>query len=346
MTTGFVEKDITLQQNKDSYSEQIGKIIELIIPRFDKTIKSYVIFNMLFLFIGIIEFFLLAIFFSFLAQSSYLAFSLAIAFLTLFSYFTLRIYFQTKHPEQLLELREEYLNTCKRFINYQEGIAEHHMALANASCKLATTIHGHEYNYYKPPSWIDILAPTAEKFSCWWHWYDLHKMKELLLLCSVDEHIKLVKNEPTNLEVHAALANAYVMLSTLYADPKKAEGYDEDLWTPSQRFSEEMHRRFRATAECAIEEFKILNDYAPNDPWIHIQLAYSYHDLQMPQEEIREYETILKLNPDDKDTLFKLGMLYFRQGLNAKGLSIYEELKRSHYKKAENLIKFYGAYSL
>ena len=96
-------------------------------------------------------------------------------------------------------------------------------------------------------------------------------------------------------------------------------------------------------AERAIEEFKILNDYAPEDPWIHAQLAYSYHDLQMPQEEIREYETVLRLKPDDMDTLFRLGVLYFQQGMNAKGLQAYEELKRFHYKKAEALIGYYGS---
>ena len=63
----------------------------------------------------------------------------------------------------------------------------------------------------------------------------------------------------------------------------------------------------------------------------------------MPEEEIREYETILQLCPDDKETLFKLGKLYFEQGQNAKGLQVYENLKHSHYTKAESLIHFYGA---
>ena len=63
-----------------------------------------------------------------------------------------------------------------------------------------------------------------------------------------------------------------------------------------------------------------------------------------PKEEIKEYETILKLCPNDKETLYKLGKLYFEQGLNAKGLQVYEILKNSNYIKAESLIHFYGAY--
>src|SRR5262249_17342472 len=150
------------------------------------------------------------------------------------------------------------------------------------------------------PSFLKTLTPTLEKFSCFCHWKDLHKIKELLLTHAIEEHIKVVKCEPTNLEVHAALANAYVMLSSLYADPRKYEGYDEERWIPPERYSTEMQILFRATAERAIEEFKILNDYAPDDPWVHVQLAYSYHDLQMPEEEIREYELVLKLRPQDK----------------------------------------------
>lgn len=168
-------------------------------------------------------------------------------------------------------------------------------------------------------------------------------MKELLLSCSIEEHLKAVKCEPTNLDVHASLANAYVMLSALYADPRKFHDYDEEKYIPQERFSDAMEKRFRTIAERAIEEFKILNDYAPDDPWVHVQLAYSYHDLQMPKEEIREYEIVLKLRPDDHETLFKLGMLYFQQGMNAKGLKIYELLKKTSYKKAESLISFYGS---
>lgn len=168
-------------------------------------------------------------------------------------------------------------------------------------------------------------------------------MRELLLQTCVKEYIKLVKCEPTTLETHAALANAYVMLSGLYIDPRKMEGYDEERWIPPDKYSEQFEAKFRTTAQKAIEEFKILCEYAPDDPWIHSQLAYSYHDLKMPLEEIQEYEMIQRLCPDDLDNLFTLGTLYFQQGMNAQGLRIYEELRRSHYKHSENLIKHYGS---
>lgn len=330
--------------DKHHYHEQFARLWSPTLGKLNRLIRVYLLFNLFFILLSGVEIALFLSFFALLNQSAVLAFTLAIFFMTLFSYFVLRLFFQARKPDQLLELCDAYLDKCKEIIRYQEGIPEHHIALANAAHKFAASLHEKEYSYYSPPSFLKSLTSTFEKFSCFMHWKDLHRMKELLLTASIEEHLKVVKCEPTNLEVHAALANAYVMLSSLYADPRKYNDYDEERYIPIDRFSEEMQEKFRSTAERAIEEFKILNDYAPDDPWVHVQLAYSYHDLQMPDEEIREYEIVLRLRPDDKDTLFKLGMLYFQKGLNAKGLRIYELLKQTNYKKAESLIKFYGSY--
>lgn len=307
-------------------------------------IRSSILFNSIFFILATAEIILFLSFFALLSQSAVLAFTLAIFFLTLFSYFVLRLYMQTKRPEQLMELCEEYLDRCREIIRFQEGIPEHHIALATAAHKFAATLHEKEYLFFQPPPYLASLGSTLEKFSCFCYWKELHRLKELLLRTSVEEHLKVVQCEPTNLEGHAALANAYVMLSSLYADPRKYHDYDDEKWVAPERYSLEMQAKYKTMAQRAIEEFKILNDYAPDDPWVHVQLAYSYHDLQMPSEEIREYELVLQLRPDDKDTLFKLGMLYFQQGMNAKGLRIYELLKQTNSRKAESLIKFYGTY--
>ncbi|MCH9626710.1 MAG: hypothetical protein S4CHLAM2_03380 [Chlamydiales bacterium] len=330
--------------DKHHYHSQVSRLWTPTLRRFNRLVRASLLFNCFFLLLATIEIGLFLSFFALLSQSTVLAFTLAIFFLTIFSYFVLRLYIQAKRPEQLVDLCEEYLHRCKEIIRYQEGIPEHHIALATAAHKFAATLHEKEYTFFSPPFFLKPLAPSLEKFSCFYFWKDLHRLKELLLTTSVEEHLKVVQCEPTNLEVHAALANAYVMLSSLYADPRKYHDFDEERWIPPERYSMAMQETFRATAQRAIEEFEILNDYAPDDPWVHVQLAYSYHDLQMPEEEIQEYEIVLKLRPNDKDTLFKLGMLYFQQGMNAKGLRIYEMLKHTHYKKAESLIKFYGSY--
>ena len=329
--------------DKRHYHEEISKLWTPALRTFNRLIRSYIVFNFIFLIIACAEIACFLSFFALLSKSTVLAFTLAVFFMTLFSYFVLKLYLQAKKPDQLMDLCDLYTGRCKEIIHYQEGIPEHHIALGQATQKFAAALHEKEYSYYQAPSFLSSLGPTLERFSCFCHWKDLHRMKELLLLAAVEEHLKVVKCEPTNLEIHAALANAYVMLSSLYADPRKYHDYDEERYIPEERYSDAMQERFRLTAQRAIEEFKILNDYAPEDPWVHVQLAYSYHDLQMPLEEIREYEIVLTLRPQDKDTLFKLGMLYFQQGMNAKGLRVYETLKRTNYSKAESLIKFYGS---
>jgi len=343
MATSPIEQTAFWKEDKSHYQEQLNKVFDPIFMQFDRLMQKHAAFNMFFVSLCAVETLLLLMFFTFLAQSLMLALMLAVFFFSCFAFFTLRLYFQTKKPEQLKEIKERYIVACKGLINYQESSPEHHVALASACCKLANRLHGREYTYYSAPAWLSAIAPAMEKFSCWCHWQDLHLMKELLLEASVNEHLKLIKCQPINLEAHAALANAYVMLSGLYIDPRKLERYDEERWIPSEKYNEACEKKFRATAECAIEEFKILNEYAPDDPWVHSQLAYSYHDLQMPLEEIKEYETIYKIDPNDKDNLYKLGILYFQQGLNAKGLRVYEELKKSQYQKIDSLIKHYGS---
>lgn len=343
MSLSHVEGQTIFQYDKCESSERISGLIPLFLTNFGKEIKSYVYFHLILWFLLITEVSLFLLFFSFLANSSLLSVMLAALFFTGFSYLILRVYLQAQKPEQFFELRQRYIEECKKFLKYQEGIVEHHMSLANACSKLAAALQGKEYHYYPFISRLHSSSkPLAEKFSCWWHWHDVHEMKELLLQYAIEEHIRLVRCEPTSLELHAALANAYVMLSGLYIDPRKMDGGDEERWIPHNDYETILRKKFRVTAERAIEEFRILSEYAPNDPWVHAQLAYSYHDLQMPEEEIREYETILKLRPDDKETLFKLGMLYFHQGYNARGLQVYAALKNAQYSRSDDLIQKYG----
>lgn len=325
-----------------SHPHPVASLWTPTLRRLQRVIHRLAWFHVVFISLGLLE---LACFLSFvkgLSHPTVLAFTLALFFLTIFAFLILRLYLLAKRAETIVDLIDEYLVRCKEMLRYQEGVPEHHIALANAAHKLAHHLHEKEYTYFVPPPVLNNLSLSLEKLSCFCYWKDLFLTKELLLQTAVEEHIKVVKCEPTNLEVHAALANAYVTLSALYADPRKYPGYDDEKWIPPELCSQEMQRKFRSTAERAIEEFKILKDYAPHDPWVHMQLAYSYHDLQMPQEEIFEYEALLQLKPDDTDTLFKLGVLYFQQGENAKGLHIYEKLKHTHFKKAESLIKFYG----
>lgn len=321
------------------FYEEAPKLWQPTYLRFQQLLRSHLLFHMAFLLLLTLEGVLFLSFWLTMPRSSLLALTLAIFFLTLFSYFILRLYARAKRAEQLFTLQREYLDSCKERIGYAEGVPEHHIALANAATKFSVFLSEKEYRQYRVLAAFAPLTTTVENLSARLHWRAFHALREGLLFASIEEHLQIVRSLPTHLEVHAALANAYVTLSALYAQPREEES---ERWVPPERTSKEMREQFRRTAEKAIEEFRILNDYAPDDPWVHMQLAYSYRDLQMPEEEIREYERLLVLQPDEEEVLFKLGMLYFQQGRNAKGLQMYAELQKRQSRRAERLIAAYG----
>ena len=40
------------------------------------------------------------------------------------------------------------------------------------------------------------------------------------------------------------------------------DGYDDDRWIPEDKYNDDLNRKFRNIAERAIEEFKIIGEYA------------------------------------------------------------------------------------
>jgi len=287
---------------------------------FKQVTRQYALFHITFFSIGVLELVAFVLFFSFLTKTTIFAFSLAGLFLTGFTYFVLLFYFQAKKPNQLLDVRSNFLKTSRSTLPYEEKSAEYHLALAASLERLLSHFHRLEYSYYSVPASFKTLSPLMQKFSAWTHWKDLHQMKELLLLMIIKQEIEFIKLQPTNLEAHAHLANSYLSLSKLYMDPRELYPDEEHFWVSPEYASSEMLENFKQASLRAIEEYKILDSYAPNDPWVHAQLALIYHNLGLFHEEMREYETILKISPSDSEILFRLGVLYFKNGQSAQAL--------------------------
>lgn len=332
----------TFAIDKNFFHKQIVKLQTPVIEQFDFVVRSYVLFHVVSILLAFIELVALGILFPTYTHTSLFSIVLSLFFLTMFSFLILRLFFSSRKSEQLFDLSEQYILACREIINYREGTPDHHLCMTSATYKLIHLFEGKETKLYPPPYFLDMFTQSIEKLSCFLHWEDTFRFKEHLYQSAIEEHLKLIKCEPTSLEYHAALANAFVMLSTHYSSPLQHEYPEEYGWVFFSSFQDELEEKFKLSAEKAMEEFRILNEYAPDDPWIHMQLAYSYRDLQMPQEEIQEYETLIKLCPDDIDSLYKLGSLYFQTGNNAKGLRIYQSLKAKDFQKAEHLIGLYG----
>jgi tetratricopeptide (TPR) repeat protein len=319
-------QETSLRFDRGGFQKSIEAYCMAGLKQFKKIIRSYVFFHLFFLGLLVTEIIAFSLSLTFLSKSALIAFSLAGIILTAFAYLVILFYFQAKKPEQFIELRNWFMLLCKKNLPKSLASSEYHLSLANSAYRFASHLMKHETSLYTLPPTSHSLNTLMRKFTNFCHQKDLHKMKEILLLVSITEHIQLIKKMPTDLEAHASLANTYIALSKIY-----------------QGDSKDMQEKFKATSEKAIQEFKILDHYSPNDPWIQAQLASCYHDLKMFREEILYYENILNICPDDKQILFRLGILYFQQGLNGKGLRIYKMLKEMGFSRSEELIDYYDA---
>ncbi|MBY0529808.1 MAG: hypothetical protein K2P51_06415 [Rhabdochlamydiaceae bacterium] len=328
------------------FTDLIEPHVTLALQQFKSITRNYALFHISFFFLGCLELLAFVLFFSFLTKTTILAFSLAGIFLTGFSYFLLLFYFQAKKPEQLLALKHTFLEQTQAILPFQKKTQQFHQCTIRALECLIDRLHAQEYTYYAAFQSFQTLGPLMKKFSVWCHWKDVHQMKELLFQLVIKEAIELIKMAPTDLEPHAALATAYWALANHYLDPRKTDPETEHLFVSLEYDSAEMNEKFKKNASRAIEEFKILAEYAPKDPWVHAQLAAIYHALNQPEEEIQQMQIIRTLQPKEKEVLFRLGVLYFSQGKHAEALCLYEELQQIHANKALELLSYYDAYAL
>lgn len=273
-----------------------------------------------FIFLIALEILFFFIFLPFLQQSYWIAFAVAVLFLTCFTYYVLSIYYRSVKGSDFLKIRDEFLKKSLDSIGDDPLL---HSRVAGNAIRVSETLKGMEYNFFKAPRWISFFDGIIEKLSLWAFSHDVFVIRSEFLHLAIFQYIEQIITDPMDLEGHQEIANAYVMLYSLLTENGQIE-------------------EGRRYCRRAIEEFKILCQYAPHDPWVHTQLAYGYHDLQMPKDEIREYEILLKLCPYDRQVLYDLGVLYFEQGMNAQGLKIYDDLKRVNLQKAEALIQHYG----
>jgi tetratricopeptide (TPR) repeat protein len=324
------------------FEEKMEQLAAQAVAQFKKIVRYYALFHLLFCLAMAGQVLAFLLFISFFSKSWLLAVSLGSIFLTGFSYSVLLFYFQAKKPEQFSELKDIYLNALKSQFDPSQDSVEYRLSTAHALFRLLQLLDGQEFQFYNLASRFETLAVLMRKFSMWCHWKDLFKVKETLLFSCVTEYVELIKIQPTDLEVHASLATAYLSLSRLYRDPRELGKLGPTDWVPKDYFSTEMTDKFHKATQRALEQFKIIDHYAPNDPWVHAQLAAIYHELGQHELEIEQYKIMLRISPENTELLFRYGTLQFQLGKNWEGLKTYEQLRRSQSPKAAELIQFFN----
>jgi tetratricopeptide (TPR) repeat protein len=324
----------TLAKNFEQiFEKNTGNYAVILSEAFKRITRFYVLFHLLFGLLVFTELCSFIFFFSFWIHSSTVAFLIGMFLLTGFSYFVLLSYLQTKKPQQLAELGQTFIVSCKNSLSSGDSLL-----LTHAIYRTLNHLDRLEAEYYVLPFLGETVNHLLKKFSVYCHWRDVHTLKELLLFKAISEHIDLVKKEPTDLETHAALADAYLKLAKLYKEPETSLP-----WIPPDYASVPMQTKHKRACERALEEYKIIEAYVPRDPWIHAQLANVYREIGDLEKEILEYELILSISPQDRTVMYHLGVLYFERGSTAKGLQMYENLQKIRDENAPRLIAHYGS---
>ncbi|MBM3201496.1 MAG: hypothetical protein FJZ56_03700 [Chlamydiae bacterium] len=338
----FYQTSATSTFTSDEFSDAIHRECQTAIGKFRAVIRSYLFFHLSFALILLGQFGLLISFITEGSKSFGLAACIALFLLSLFSYVVLIYYFQGKKAEQMQEIQREYFTLLKRQMSHDISLLDYHLNIANSAFQLTTFLYqSGTYTISLPPFRFNEKITVLLGFLL--NWKDVQKMQEALMTVAIKEHIQLIKTLPVNLAVHTSLANTFIALAKIYDLPD--DPLYQDSYFIKKIFSLKINKeRFELATNRAIEELKVLDDLAPNDPWIHAALASCYHHLEMTFEEIREYEVLLSLRPDDKEILLRLGLLYFKNGKVALGLRIYEKLSRIDAKSASDLIKHYDVF--
>lgn len=326
-------------QNQASNSQMMQLCVS-VVQQFKDITRKQIAFHLTFFVLGLVAFIAVGFSFSYLSKSSVLAFLVAACCLSVFSYLILFFYFQTKKSEQLLQLKEDYISSISERISFREGTLEYYQSIATAMEFLYSQLK-FSIDYPRLLKRSETLSRLFAKFRIWSEWKDWLNIKELFLHALIDHHVQAIKIEPLNVEVHSALAQSYRMLAEAYKEPIR---YALD-WKKHQELSQQIKLKCQEALHKALEEWRILEDLVPNDPNILAQLAELFHELKMYPQEIREYEKILSLVPEDQEVQLRLGVLYFQNGQTAQALKLYQSLRNSSITKAEKLISHYSSYS-
>ncbi len=326
--------------NTDFFENSLKNSYKSLLRSFKKISIQHNLFHLSSLFLLLLESVIL-LYSLFSLDQTYIALNIAAIFLTLFLYTALFFYLQAKKPDQFLQLKEQLIQTCRKSISVPEGEADHHLSIAQACIRLAIYLKDYEQNFYTSSF---MKKKWAKGWSAFFHFGDIFFLKQLLLGAAIEEHNTQIRVSATDMEVHASLASTYSLLSKQFLEAKKKlDSLPLTQWK-HRKLYRTLEEKFRISAQRAVEEFTILQSQTPEDPWIHQMLARTYQDLDMPEKEIAEYEKIASLTELETYALLRLGILYFEQGENAKGLAVYEKLKGKNIKKAEELISYYGCF--
>jgi tetratricopeptide (TPR) repeat protein len=318
-------------------SEKNTTALEEALGLFKKITEENARFHALSLSLLGLEIFLFILLYGYLQKTLWITFLFGAILFTLISYFVIKLYLDSKKPDSLIALKDYYLDLCKKDLLFSENSKEFHLRIATDLYSFSLNLKGYEYQVHKPLS--KSLIPFFRLLSCFFHWKEVFFIREQLMQLSIDEHIQLVQLFPNDLETHASLAESFMLMSRLYAEILA----QQEPWIKKSVREFDLEKKFLISSDLALEELNIVETLSTQTPWSLSHKASIYHELKRPFDEISCYEKILEINPQDDKVIYRLGVLYFNQGLITNGLNCYQKLKENGDERASTLIQHYDA---
>lgn len=305
---------------------------------FKKLLKTYLLFHVLFLtYLALLGTCL------YLIASPYQRLHLVSIFIALFSlstftYLALIFYFQAKKVEQIEYLVSWYVSISKKALGGEFSYMEHYLSLAGGLYHFAHVLNIKNMPLYKWKLPIPSLDLLLKKMIIRIYRADFFFLKEKLMQACIHQHLLLLKHEPTSSEVHGSLGNSYLSLAKLYKSERDAAASQK---VSIQMLSEESKAKCTKALCQAIEEYRILEEELSQDPWVLMQLAICFHELEDFEKEIFYFEKLLENSSQDDAIMYRLAELYFTQNKHAKGFKLYKILRDKGLESADQLIENY-----
>ena len=89
----------------------------------------------------------------------------------------------------------------------------------------------------------------------------------------------------------------------------------------------------------ALTHFRIVLQATPDDVRVLSRIGTCCYKLRDFTNSIKHFQKALEITPKDKDLLYTLGLVYVKAGEKMKALSMYDQLKKVHQDRAEELYK-------
>lgn len=249
---------------------------------FDRLVKGYQKFTLMFLGALFVEAILLLFFFPFLIKSALFAITLAALLITLFSFYTLRNYQKAEKEEAMKELIDRYIKGALSGVH--KTPKEMKQIAAEACLSLAEEV------VEPPKKWL--FGDEAKQF------------KELLYKRAVEEFSGQVRLAPCEVTAHARLARTYILLGT----PRRAiEEYKilADLAPQETWILLELAACYRALKETALE-LATLEKIAQLEPYnsaILYQLGQLYFAQGETSKGFKTFEALKTVDLPKSDEL-------------------------------------------